>query len=654
MRVRFALFMSCTKRIVKDWGIALTILLAFSSMADASGERMRLVMHTGERLEGRVYDLRNQYLEIQRSLGSKQFPKSEVDSWVLIPDEDAASTRGRLIIVLNGGHEIGGNVSFVPETLEWVVELAAGEARYPEKEVQRTIPPSGITSDGRFTPRLGFQQVIEKAIAEVRSGEKLEVASGSQTLRDAGFFALSAMEKSIEAEGPNETLKSLILEERFRVVVPVGIEEKLPNLLSDLMQAHPTTRVEVLREALVETGSDLYPLLGLLLLDPNQPKEVRSFSIDVLGRMHRVQELITAYSVAEGRAQFAVAVALGDNGIYLGIPTLIETLEIEARGEGLHGEVSAAAFALQRLREYSGENFGYDPNGTPESRAEAVQQWRNWWDQNRGVIEDSVRESLVEGEESPRRRRAADLWRQGMLARARGQQESASGFFERAHQEDPTAAAPLISLGIIAYTYRKDPQAGIDYFRQALGREEATGEESLRRLCYFHLGRIYQLGRDYDMARRSLLKAVETDPTFSGAWYELGMVRYQQGLLISGEDAAQRREALSEARDSFGEGIEALERYRDAQTLLDLTSLPYDAELPFSTRDHNRSLRDIRNRLDVEIGRFHYQMAVISVALGEATVALQHLRQAKLSTEVPDGTDTLERVIERLLESQDN
>ena len=156
------------------------------------------------------------------------------------------------------------------------------------------------------------------------------------------------------------------------------------------------------------------------------------------------------------------------------------------------------------------------------------------------------------------------------------------------------------------------------------------------------------------MARRSLLKAVETDPTFSGAWYELGMVRYQQALLISGEDAAQRREALSEARDSFGEGIEALERYRDAQTLLDLTSLPYDAELPFSTRDHNRSLRDIRDRLEVEVGRFHYQMAVISVALGEASVALQHLRQAKLSPEAPDGIDTLERVIERLLESQDN
>lgn len=662
-----------------------TLLLAsgaFSASSEAA-ERIRLVLITGEALEGRVYDLHDQYLEVHRSLGSTKVAKSEIESWTLIVEEEppagapAAGAPGTdpvpagggaeepaaapppppvkepgLLLILVGGHEIAGEVKFIPQTLEWVVRLPAGEARYPEKEVARTIAPSGITSDGRFSPRAGFDEKLAEAVRTVRGENALAREPAAELIRAAGFFALREVERSLAEEGENAILAQIRLRERFRVVLPAGIEKSFPNFLADVTEGLPDSRVEALREALLEAGSDLYPFLGLLLLDPRQPAEVRAFAIDVLGRMHRIRELLEAYRVSEGQAQFALAIALGDNGVYIGIPTLIEALSLGDAGGDPAQATAASSLAKKRLVEYSGEDFGYDPGAPEEERKAAIARWQSWWDSNRPTIEESLRDWIVQGSESPRRRRAADLWRRGMLARERGQHESAEQFFLEAKEADPTSMAPLVSLGIMTHTYRQDPQKAIDWFRQALSRPEGPGEESLRRICYFHLGRIYQQANDWEMARKSLAKAVEIDPTFSGAWYEFGMVQYQEALRIPGDDPQRRRSALEDSRETFRDGIAALERTREDQSLLDLNALPYDDDLPFNTREHNRSLREIRERLLVEIGRFHHQCAVISLALNEPRIAKDHLEKAKESPEPHESLPRLEAAIDKLLEGE--
>jgi len=652
--------MDCRARLL---GLLVCIALVGSATIAEAGERIRLILFSGEALEGRVYDLHDQYLEIHRTLGSTKVAKSDIESWRLVLDEDAepvpaagtapggeaAAADPGILLILQGGHEIAGEVRFLPETLEWVVRLPAGEARYPEKEVARTIAPSGITSDGRFTPRPDFDRRIREAVAAVRGESSLARETAAEYIEAAGFFALRELERSLAEEGEHPQVARLLLRERFRVVLPAGIEKSFPNLLRDVSEGLADSRVEALREALLEAGSDLYPFLGLLLLDERQPAEVRSFAIDILGRMHRIRELLEAYRVAEGQAQFAIAIALGDNGVFIGIPTLIEALSF-GEGENVSAEaLAASALALRRLEEYSGESLGFDPSAPAEERAAAIGRWQEWWQRNRVTIEESLREWIVEGHESPGRRRAADLWRRGMLARERGQHDSAEQFFLDARNADPTSMAPLVSLGIIAYTYRQDPQAAIDWFRQALSRPEAPGEESLRRLCYYHLGRIYQQANDWQMARQSLAKAVEIDPTYTGAWYEFGKVQFQEALRIPGDDPQRRRSALEDARATFLDGIAALERAREDQSLLDLNALPYDDDLPFNTREHNRSLREIRERLLVEIGRFHHQCAVISLALQEPRLAKEHITKARQSPEPEESLDRLEAAVDKLL-----
>lgn len=61
-------------------------------------------------------------------------------------------------------------------------------------------------------------------------------------------------------------------------------------------------------------------------------------------------------------------VRLGD---WKAMPTLIEGLASD--------EFIKRALCVQVLKQATREDKGYDPNGTPEERAAAVQRWREWW-----------------------------------------------------------------------------------------------------------------------------------------------------------------------------------------------------------------------------------------------------------------------------------
>jgi HEAT repeat protein len=61
-------------------------------------------------------------------------------------------------------------------------------------------------------------------------------------------------------------------------------------------------------------------------------------------------------------------VRLGD---WTAMPVLIDGLASE--------EFIKRALCVQVLKQATREDKGYDPNGTPEERAEAVQRWRAWW-----------------------------------------------------------------------------------------------------------------------------------------------------------------------------------------------------------------------------------------------------------------------------------
>lgn len=75
----------------------------------------------------------------------------------------------------------------------------------------------------------------------------------------------------------------------------------------------------------------------------------------------------------------ASARALARLGENEGIPVLIRNLESEAQERDNLVRAQAAEF----LREVTGENFGFDPQGSPAARQEAIRRWQEWWDSRR-------------------------------------------------------------------------------------------------------------------------------------------------------------------------------------------------------------------------------------------------------------------------------
>ncbi len=168
------------------FGFILPLMLLFVCSATVEAE-IRVRTLDGSVFEGRVYDLGNEYLELENRVGSNQILKRMVKSWKQVVLETPESPG--IILVFEGGHAVSGNVRFDVGTREWVVDLELGSARYPDSEVKRTIQPNGMCSDDRFTVRADFEDRIHRAIAGVRSGESLAAMEGLEFLRAAGFFA---------------------------------------------------------------------------------------------------------------------------------------------------------------------------------------------------------------------------------------------------------------------------------------------------------------------------------------------------------------------------------------------------------------------------------------------------------------------------------
>jgi tetratricopeptide (TPR) repeat protein len=210
---------------------------------------------------------------------------------------------------------------------------------------------------------------------------------------------------------------------------------------------------------------------------------------------------------------------------------------------------------------------------------------------------------------------------------------------------------PFVSLGILQYQHFTDYDAALESLHRAIGREPGMGDGVNERVCYYHIGRIYQFGLDFDRARGALLKSVSLDQNYSAAWYELGRIQYEEALLAGGA-VEVRRERLEAARETFMSGIMALTRYRRGLIVVDRTNLPFDNALPFSTRDHNRTLRELRIRILEELGRFRGRIGAISLILDEPKRVLQEYREATTEGSVTEELEKLVSVARVILQSR--
>ena len=77
--------------------------------------------------------------------------------------------------------------------------------------------------------------------------------------------------------------------------------------------------------------------------------------------------------------------------------------------------------------------------------------------------------------------------------------------------------------------------------------------------------------------------------------------------------------------------------------MVDRTNLPFDSQLPFSTRDHNKSLREIRLRILADLGRFRARIAAISWMIGDDQRVVDEFEAARMEESLNEDLQFLSR-----------
>ncbi|MCA8962713.1 MAG: tetratricopeptide repeat protein, partial [Planctomycetes bacterium] len=226
-----------------------------------------------------------------------------------------------------------------------------------------------------------------------------------------------------------------------------------------------------------------------------------------------------------------------------------------------------------------------------------------------------------------KRDRAAQLWREGTLAWEKRDLPRAEAFLQQAIDTDPTCAPPFVCLGIIAYQERGDYIAAEEYFERAIRRVSTEAQSEILRLAYYHLGRIREAALRFREAQGYYEKAIEIDPVYAEAWRELGGVVYRQALTQEGLPE-ERLERFRQAARIYETALERLAKRREELVFLTLDNLPGSSDLPFSSRAHNKGLRDQKRRFERFEGEFAYQIAVIRLATGERELAADWAKRA--------------------------
>ncbi|MFQ5744788.1 MAG: iron chelate uptake ABC transporter family permease subunit [Acidobacteriota bacterium] len=138
-------------------------------------------------------------------------------------------------------------------------------------------------------------------------------------------------------------------------------------------------------EALIEVRDDIHRLMQTGLVKVSESAVVALARAPEDGALSELLEEI-AYHAGDPWARLRGAEGLLTRRNVLGVEPLIELMESDQ-------PVFLQLQAVDVLRQATGENFGYDPQGDAAAKTTAVQKWHGWWEAHKA-------EPLPEGSNS--------------------------------------------------------------------------------------------------------------------------------------------------------------------------------------------------------------------------------------------------------------
>lgn len=636
-------------------GGSLALGIAGSAAAD------QVVLKDGRTLDGKVIDRGDDQIVLEQKLGSIPINRRDIVR-IVLDESDTPEAQDFDVVVLRDGTVVKGDVTLSKDGGEVVVSGGKrGLVKHPRAVVSAIHWRDGrelLTDPDHPEGADALQKRIERLLEDLHRDDiqgRPDLATRGEARRELlslGVFARRILEKLKEgphAEASLEILTDLRRLAEVRKVVPTKLEEKIPRLAERLIALSIGEREAALRAATMEAPESSGPLL-LYFVKYDEAARLRAYAVSQLSSLRRFEELAEVLKLTDGPLRLAAAFALGEAGIYAGIPVLIDALRLP--------DVDIRTAAVLKLRSYTRQHFGYRPLGTPEDREAAVVKWNDWWKSDGWKLaQSSIRQSApnLKGAKVSDAERvgALKLWEEAnrliteankeleptgktvaerrtsleALSKARKRTlERALSIIDRALDLDPGLATARLTRAALFYEEFGKLGAARKELRLLLDRadHDFKDPDAAHKFAHYHLGRIELAEKAYQRAAVRFGQALDYEPGFLEARIAQGDAYFERGL--SEDDLEVRKEAFQAALVSYRAGLKTVGE-KDEEMIELIKGIRArrkdveESQVLQSVRRNRESLRGREASLHFRIGR-------LQAARGHDDEALKAYREA--------------------------
>lgn len=626
-----------------------SVAIALFPLGKANFANDVVLLKDGMRLKGTVRERGGNSVEVMTAAGGRRVLKRDVAKFHFDPNRKASTLVEKDHVVRWDNHRIFGEVELLLGGEQIQVTLETGSrVVLPRGKVARIVRKGERIIEDTATYTQELSSSMERALDRLDGAPGTEFDDAEKLLVACGVFAVSRVEERLRekeaaapgADDPTQAaLRRIAYGNELKKVIDSQLEEVDSNVyrIFALPKGGHTEdsarqKKEFLMFAFQRYTEETAPLAVFIALQEEEEDWIRAWAIEFLRAQQRHHGLLDIYHGSGGQAQLAAAIALGKNRILVGVPTLIEALEIDS--------LEVRELAGSSLRKFCGVNFRFRADGAPAARADAVKEWWGWWQRNERKFTEQARKILRHEElATDERRQAKKLWREAGSAVHEGNLPRAEAMLRTALQLDPTFESAQLSFAVLLYSR-------LDKAREALGalenlKERCLVSETLNpSRVLLHLGHCNRVLGQLDAALRAYRQSLARQPDNVQA--SIALARTQVEWVDSSVGTTtreQRLEGLSQALERFDEAMRLVVSAREELTLLGVGDLPVEDVLPFDRREHNREVAMVRGSFRMRRAQLALEAAKLESRLGRATNATARLSEMLLEVTQEEGKD---------------
>ncbi|MHC4663210.1 MAG: tetratricopeptide repeat protein [Planctomycetota bacterium] len=544
----------------------------------------KVILKSGEVVKGYVRDTGGSEIHVHRALGALIIRKKDIERIEPGKGQPDQSSNLDLVYTTDGKVIPGraredkdtGKVYIIRRTASGKGEIVLPlsevlRIHYADKAKNKALAKKTDPAEAKDNPQVTL--FINALLEDLASDNADRVAAADKALSsDMLLFAEPQIAKALETAFGAFRTRLLKLDKlaRLKRAVAPNIVTEFPRVYDCLMNVEFEPKLETLQLVLILYPEDAPAILVETALDNNsEDMRIRRYCIKQLNELGRPQELIKILEEAEPQLAMAAAIHLGERGILVGLPILIEALDSE------HEEIRA--LILNKLREFTGQDFGGTPYDPPDTRKQWIKKWKKWMDENKARI--SRQAAIVRNEDIPEedRKRSDFLYRQGQISYEAGNVSEALYLFEEALRYNPTNVAAHVNIAVTMYQEMKDMVGARERLIKLQNFYPDSLSSSNTRDIFFHLGMIALANSSWDKAQQRFIQATTQDGQFIKGFLALAK-SYQAQLehdekLVPGPNAdeeamafykANREQILKDSRDAYQDAEKLIAGTRSA------------------------------------------------------------------------------------------